>query len=558
MTLVERTQRRAVSIGFEAVREAPRSFAWLSLLMSVCLLMALACSSDNRVGLSSVAASTSPEAITIRKHVTASVLVMPDSGDPSSVFNRIEIFPRTVVLDPRERAEMSAQALGASGRPLSDVEFVWVVTDPKAGSITVDGHFKAGRSAGVYTDAVSVTGVQKSREGVRFASESVSVTVVGDDTPRELTDVAILPRNLTVLGGQVFRLRAAAFDEDGLFIRGVQFVWDVSDPNLGRVNEVGYLTVYGSAGDFDGAVTVTGIWHGQEVSATADLRILEAPEADDFLNVQVLPQRFYIGPGDRFALSAVALNAYGEIAAGTELRWSIVDSRAGAIDVHGVFVAGGSPGVYTEAVKVEAIAPGEPGFVTAVDYASVVVHADLTRRLDRVGLLAKTVVVGPGGRAILVADPMDEFGEPAQNVAIAWNALEETVGVIDEQGYFKATGPPGIYHEALEVNVRQTNDNEARNVTRSETVDVIITGSLVSVDVAPALMAIAPGHTSHFSTTGRDQNGISLPGLVTRWNVIDGSAGTIDAFGNFTAGPTSGYYEDAISGEVIQTIRGRR
>jgi hypothetical protein len=474
------------------------------------------------------------------------------------VFNRIEVSPRTLVLDPRERIELSAQALGAIGQPLEDVELVWVVTDPKAGSVTVDGQFKAGGSPGVYTDAVTVTGVQKTLEGVRFASESVTVTVVGDDTPPRLSDVAILPRDLTVLGGQVFRLRAAGFDEDGLVIPGVQFVWDVSDPNLGRVNEVGYLAVYGGAGDFAGAVTVTGIWDGRAVSAAADLKILETPEADDFLNVQVLPQRFYLGPGDRFALSAVALNGRGEVAAGTELRWSIVDSRAGAIDVHGVFVAGGTPGVYTEAVKIEAIAPGGRGFVTAVDYASVVVRAELTRRLDRVGLFARTVVVEPGGRAILVADPMDDLGEPARNVVITWGALDETVGVVDEQGYFKATGPPGIYHEALEVTVRQTNDNDARNVTRSETVDVIITGSLVSVNVAPALMAIAPGHTSHFSTIGRDQNGISLPGLVTRWKVIDGSAGTIDAFGNFTAGPTPGYYEDAINGEVIQTIRGRR
>ena len=558
MTLAERRPRQAPSIRFEAVRKAPRSFAWLSLLLSVCLPMALACSSGNRVGPSPVAASTSPETITIRKQVTASVLVMPDSSDPSSVFDRIEVFPRTLVLDPREGIELSAQALGGIGQPLSDVKLVWVVPDPKAGSITVDGQFKAGRSPGVYTDAVSVTGVQRSLEGVRFASESVTVTIVGADTPRELTDVAIVPRDLTVLGGQVFRLRAAGFDEDGLVIPGVEFVWDVSDPNLGRVNEVGYLAVYGAAGDFRGAVTVTGIWGGRAVSSTADLTILEAPEADDFLNVQVLPQRFYVGPGDRLALSAVALNAYGEAVAGTELRWSIVDSRAGAIDAYGVFVAGGTPGVYTEAVKIEAIAPGGQGFVTAVDYASVVVRADLTRRLDRVGLFAKTVVVEPGGRAILVADPMDDLGGRAQNVVITWGALDEAVGVIDEQGYFKATGLPGIYHEALEVTVRQTNDDDAQSVTRSETVDVIITGSLVSVSVAPALMAIAPGHAAHFSTIGRDQNGILLPGLVTRWKVIDESAGTIDAFGNFTAGPTPGYYEDAISGEVIQTIRGRR
>ena len=532
------------------------SVSSLLVLLLLCLpVVALACSGGNPVG-GAVVASTRPETVVIKKQVTGSVLITPAGGDSTAAFSRIEILPRRVVLDRREQTDMSAQALGPDQRPLPDVEFMWIVTDPRAGSITSEGLFRAGRKPGVYADAVMVTGVQRNADGVRYASESVTVTVIGDEEPPELTEVAILPANPTVLSGQIFRLWAVGFDEDGLVIRGVRLVWHVNDPDIGRVNDIGYLTTKGGTGTFDGALTVTGTWNGREVSATANVTIIEAPEADNFLDVQVLPQRFYLEPGQRLPLTAIALNGRGELVPGAELRWTTVDSDAGTVGGQGLFVAGDIPGVYTEAVRVEAIAWNVSGFLRAVDYASVVVRANQTSRLDRVGLFAESVIVAPGGRAILVADPIDEFGQPARNVVISWDALDETVGIIDEQGYFKATGSTGIYHDALGVTVRQTAGEQ--EVTRSETVDVIITGSLNTVYIRPSLMAIGAGRTAHFSTFGTDENGITLPGLVTRWRMLDESVGTVDPLGNFTAGPTPGFYEDAISGEVTQTIRGRR
>ena len=530
----------------------------LSLLVLLLLWLpvaALACSGGNPVS-GAVVASTRPETVVIKKQVTGSVLITPATGGSTAAFSRIEVVPRIVVLDPREKTAISAQALGPDQRPLPDVEFTWTVIDPRAGSITPEGLFRAGRRPGVYADAVMVTGVQRNADGVRYASESVTVAVVGDEEPPELTEVAILPANPTVLSGQIFRLWAVGFDEDGLVIRGVRLVWHVNDPGIGRVNDTGYLTTEGGTGTFRGALTVTGTWNGREVSATANVTIIEAPEADEFLDVQVFPQRFYLEPGRRLPLTAIALNGRGELVPGAELRWTTVDSAAGAVDGQGIFVAGNAPGVYTEAVRVEAIARSASGFLRAVNYASVVVRANETSRLDRVGLFAESVIVAPGGRAILVADPIDEFGQPARNVVITWDALDETVGIIDEQGYFKATGPTGIYHDALSVTVRQTVGEQ--EVTRSETVDVIITGSLNTVYMRPSLMVIGAGRTIHFSTFGTDENGITLPGLVTRWRMLDESVGTVDRLGNFTAGSTPGLYEDAISGEVTQTIHGRR
>ena len=460
-------------------------------------------------------------------------------------------------VDQRETVEMSARALGFDGQLLSDVDFVWTLADPRAGTMSREGVFRAGATPGVFQGAISVTGVQSIYGAVHYVSDRVTVTVVGEDAAPRLTEVAILPANPTVLSGQIFRFWAVGFDRDGLVIPGVKFVWRVNDPSLGRVNDIGYLTVEGDAGTFTDAVTVTGTRDGVSVTMASNVSVIQAPEADGFLNVHVLPQRFYLEPGERLALTAVALNGLGELVTGTELRWSTVKSEAGTIDGYGLFAAGNTPGIYPEAVRVEAIVPGEKGFVRAVDYASVVVRKERSsRRLDAVRVFPESVVMEPAGRAILVAQPLDEFGDPVGNVSISWYATKEGMGEIDDQGILRATGGPGRYPDALRVIAEQQIGDEITVKTGS--VDVIITGNLSQLEVQPTLVTIPSGRTVHFGVTGRDENGIVLPGLVARWSVSAVEIGTIDAFGNFTAGEVPGLYQDAIRAEVVQTLPSQR
>ena len=494
---------------------------------------------------------------TITRHITASVLIEPRSDEPAAAIRRISVWPSLVVVDQRETVEMSARALGFDGQLLSDVDFVWTLADPRAGTMSREGVFRAGATPGVFQGAISVTGVQSIYGAVHYVSDRVTVTVVGEDAAPRLTEVAILPANPIVLSGQIFRFWAVGFDRDGLVIPGVKFVWRVNDPSLGRVNDIGYLTVEGDAGTFTDAVTVTGTRDGVSVTMASNVSVIQAPEADGFLNVHVLPQRFYLEPGERLALTSVALNGLGELVTGTELRWSTVKSEAGTIDGYGLFAAGNTPGIYPEAVRVEAIVPGEKGFVRAVDYASVVVRKERSsRRLDAVRVFPESVVMEPAGRAILVAQPLDEFGDPVGNVSISWYATKEGMGEIDDQGILRATGGPGRYPDALRVIAEQQIGDEITVKTGS--VDVIITGNLSQLEVQPTLVTIPSGRTVHFGVTGRDENGIVLPGLVARWSVSAVEIGTIDAFGNFTAGEVPGLYQDAIRAEVVQTLPSQR
>ena len=122
----------------------------------------------------------------------------------------------------------------------------------------------------------------------------------------------------------------------------------------------------------------------------------------------------------------------------------------------------------------------------------------------------------------------------------------------DASGLFRATGAAGYYEDALLATAEQAIGDEIVSVKTA--VDVTLTGSLTQVEVHPKVATISGGRTVHFRVTGTDENGLELQGLVVLWSVADKRMGTIDPFGNFTAGSAPGLYEDAILAEVRQTI----
>jgi hypothetical protein len=344
-------------------------------------------------------------------------VLITESADPTDdEIESIRLSSTSVAVDRGESLVLSAEAFGARDTALDGVEFVWAMADRRAGAITRHGEFRAGESPGAYADAISVTGVQNTSGGVRYAVAKASVTVVGDIQLARLSRIAVLPGRPVVLTGQVFRLRAVGFDEGGLVIPGVSFAWRVNDPSLGRISDIGYLTVKGREGVFADSVTVVGTWDGEVVSDSIDVAVVSTPELRRSIIVQVLPQRFHLSTGDRLQVRAVALNGLGELAAGTVLRWSMEDESAGSVSGNGMFVAGEVPGIYTEALKVEAIVPGESGSVRVADFASVVVRdvdPVFFRPLDSLRVHPQSLVVSPGARLLMFAQAMDKEGRPA-------------------------------------------------------------------------------------------------------------------------------------------------
>ena len=542
--------------GFAADRSRhrlrPGISAGLLLLMSVLVGCASAVPAANQVSPS----VGQEDMVEVTESATASVLIVPDTGGPEQTISEIRISPSAIVLDRGETVQLTAVPLGHEGREYLGAELVWNTLDPRAGVVTADGRFLSAFTPGVFENAVSVTAIMNTRTGTQYFNASAQVTVLGNASSPRLSDVVIFPDRSTLLKEQIFRFRAMAFDQDGRLIPATSFVWRSNSPSLGRINPIGYLTVEGDEGTYVDAVTVTGVWEGVRVEATADVTVVSVPAAGDLLTVQALPQRFFLDPWDRLQLRAVALNGLGELVSGTVLRWSLVDSETGVINGSGVFIAGTTPGIYTEAVKVEAIVPGESGIIHAVDFASVVIRTpQATKRLAAVSVVPQVVIGPEDSRTLLIARADDESGSPAQNIEIIWETTSEEVGEIDPNGSFKMTGSPGIYPDAVKVTVRQNADGTI--ILISKMADVTITGSLAQVDVRPSLLTLTAGHTAHLNLISRDEYGTILTGLTAVWSVTDPAVGVIDGFGNFTAGSTPGLYENAIIAVVTQVLAKR-
>jgi hypothetical protein len=496
-------------------------------------------------------AAEAPVVDSIRLTTAAGVLVTAADAEFVNRVTSAEIMPQFIVLDPTDSVQLRANAYDRSGQQISGVEFKWGMTDPRAGNITETGMLTASFEPGVYAEAVTLTVVQNTPSGIEFIHESAPVTIVGEPLDSRLSSIAVLPDNPTVLAGQIYRMRAVGFDETGLTIPGVSFSWRVLDADLGHINDLGYLTVEAAEGHFPASVAVSGIWEGETISRTIDVTVVEVPDDNDFLRVEILPKNFHVDFGGRIELRAFAFNGIGEIVSGAQFRWNVTDPRAGTISSTGVFFPGESAGIFTESVQVEAVVAGASGISRASDFASVIVKQPQgVPKLEALQVIPQTVKIPSAGRSLLIAQASDEFGRPAENVTISWEALQENAGTIDNSGRFLASTIPGRYTSALRVTARQQVGDET--VTRSRDVDVIITGALAEVEIRPSLATIAPGRTVHFTTIARDRNGEVLNEVVTLWRVSDARVGVIDPFGNFTAGQVPGLFEGAVQAEVVQ------
>ena len=490
---------------------------------------------------------------TITKTVTASVMILEGKETGSPALGEVVITPQSVVVDLGESILLTATAFRTDRSPTDDVDLVWTVNDVRAGTMKPTGLFTAGRTPGDFQDAITVTVVQKTDEGLVYTVSSVPVTVVGEAKQAPLAEIAILPTEPAVLTGQLYRFRAVAYDEQGLVVPGVSYEWSLNDQSMGELNSIGYLSVSAQPGTYIDGVTVIGRWNGIEITDSVDVTVLDVPNSKENLTVQVLPQRFQIDHGEDMQLSAVAINGLGELIVGTEIRWSMEAPLAGSVSGTGLFVAGAEPGGFTEAVKVEAIIPGENGIIHAVDFASVVIRGDRqTRRLDTVIARPDAVKLNTSGRTILAARALDAEGRAADNVSITWEVVQDGVGEIDPFGSFNATGLPGIYESAVRATVTQKLDGEL--ITKSAFVDIIIIGLLTDVSVDPDLATTTVGERVHFSALGFDENGLAIPGLMVRWRLANPDVGSIDPLGNFTASATPGLYTDAIIATVTQAL----
>ena len=483
--------------------------------------------------------------------INTSVLITKNSEDDSNIAELIEINPEEIVLKIGEAIQLQTKIFDKNSSIISDSEIVWNLSDPRSGTITKDGIFTAGRNPGIFEQAISVVSIQNTPQGIHYTSKPIGVTIVGETKTRNLSFIEIIPSNPTLVKNQIRKLQAVGYDENGVIIPGVRFIWKLENPDLGRLNQLGYLTIEGESGKYFNSISVTGIWGGTDITSSNHLTIIESSKSFESYNVQALPQKFYTYPDDKIHLRAIALNGLGEIASGTQLRWEMVNQTAGNIDGNGNFIAGNIPGIYPESIKVEAMIPSENGFVKTHDYSTVVVRAiNKLQPLEYIDIIPDSIVIEPNSQIILRVFGKDKNGKTVDTKTTKWHLLNNNIGTISELGIFKSNNTPGVYPNAIEISLFQ--DADAGTIEKQSKVDVTITGTLNTGKIYPELGLVETNKTVHFTAVGFDENNVQLHNTIVKWNLTDNSVGEIDQYGNFTAYEKPGLYNNLIKAEILQ------
>jgi peptidyl-prolyl cis-trans isomerase B (cyclophilin B) len=184
-----------------------------------------------------------------------------------------------------ETYQISVRSTDRFGNDLEIEELNWSVADPDIGSISIDGIFTAGTSAGVHTDSgitarVTLNGI----EAVGVAPVTIATGIA--------TSIHILPDTDSVPIGAGSPFVVLATDEHGniLDIAEEEFEYEYSP--AGRGNEVAVFIAGYEIGDFENAITVTlpAIIAGNDEAIVAQSDIMVRQRSSNIIAVETVDQ----------------------------------------------------------------------------------------------------------------------------------------------------------------------------------------------------------------------------------------------------------------------------
>ena len=244
--------------------------------------------------------------------------------------SRVDVSPSADTLVAiGDTVRLAAQAVDANGNTVPDMTFAWSSQDEAVATVDSNGLVTAAGSG-----SADITAATEGAVG--SASVTVSQVIVGMD---------VVPAALTLFSlGDTVRLVAAGLDANGHAVSGLTFTWTSEHEHVATVDATGLVTavrtggtdvfaVSGELRDSAGAV-VTQLATGVHVTPAVD-------------TLQAV--------GDTVRLSAVALDANGNVVEDTDYIWSAPHPRVVTVDDQGLVTAAG-PG--TGEIRVTATRAG--------------------------------------------------------------------------------------------------------------------------------------------------------------------------------------------------------
>lgn len=315
-----------------------------------------------------------------------------------------------------------------------------------------------------------------------------------------------------------------------------KFNWSCK-PAAGKISTAGVFTAAATAGQYADAVTVTVTGSNPPVTASSNVTIIAGPAA-----------KVLIDGGNISSLDCAAEHTFTAVVTDTNgnvrpddgpIVFSLpAASKAGAISPDGDFVAGATPGTYSNAII------ATYGKISGKLTVTVKVTAPTTVKLFANKILAEDAMdVQAGGKVTFTAKGYDLLDREIAGLKFAF-AAEADAGVIQAtSGSFTAATMAG---NTGTVSARALVAGVAAGAT-GETAITVVPAAAAKVTVASESDTVEIGNELEFTASVIDkyENKIPADGIV--WTV-KATAGTIGAAtGIFTAGSAPGKYTGAIT-----------
>lgn len=398
----------------------------------------------------------------------------------SNTVAAVEVAPADAMVEFGASREFTVVVRATDGTTLTDREPTWATGSEAVATVSGDGML-TGVGLGATTVVADVDGV----------SGEAHVAVVAPT----LESLRVEPATLSVQVGQQQRVRAVGVKPDGSEVVGLPVAWRSVNPDVGTVDEDGLVTATG-----EGETRIEAGFGG--VVGSAVLTATPVPAA----SIDVEPDAPTLLVRDTLRLSATVRGADGAVLDRAP-AWS--SSAAGTATVD------------------------DGGLVMGVDPGSawIVAHLDGVRDSARV-----TVELRPVARVVVQpSEPTLRVGETVQLTArvladdgtvynrdVAWSSADPDVATVDATGVVTAG-------RAGSATIRARVDG----VTGTAVVHVD-PPPIVSLDVRPSSLELAPGETASLSAVGITAGGAEVsPGAVS-WSSGNDAVASVSGTGGAT------------------------
>jgi uncharacterized protein YjdB len=315
--------------------------------------------------------------------------------------------------------------------------------------------------------------------------------------PEPVASVTVSPASPSVIIGQTVQLTAVPRNASGVVLNGRTVSWSSGAPGLASVSSSGVVT-----GIAPGMAVIIATIDGTQGSSLVTVR--PVPVA----TVTISPAATGTIVGQTVPLTAITLDAAGNVLTGRVVGWSSSDNTVATVSGTGVVT-----GIGVGNATISATSEGQTG--TATISVSLVAVASVSITPTSANLTV--------GQALqLSATPRDAGGTILTGRNVAWSAADPAVATVSSSGVVTGVAPGN-------TSITATIDG----VMGSAPVAVTAV-PVASVSVSPNTVTIVVGQNVPLTATPLDAGGNPLVGRVVTWTTSNAGRATVSNGGIVT------------------------